>query len=368
MNFLNDDNNKTTFKDIMSSLSDFLKENNYFNSSEKTIELEILNILDGIVLEDYKKYKETIIEYIKSELIERAEKYEKAAGVKETTQAYLSELSNYRVLTKEEIDDLYEKYRNGDLESKELIIKSNLRLVISIAKKFMVTGVELLDLIQDGNIGLMKAVEKYDHTKGYMFSTYATWWIRQAIIRGLENNEKVIRLPANVYNSLVKLRKEETSYIQQYGIKPTNEELAEKLNKSVEEIEDLKAIDYNYVSINNRIKEDEDTELGEMIASDEALEENVVIESLNDELKKFFKAAKLTNDQIIVLIYRFGLNGNDELTMEAIGKMLHKSRERIRQIEIRALIKLKRCSYIDKIINYYDGRYDTEEVPKRKLF
>ena len=356
--------------EIINSLSSFLMNNNYFDSTKEEINQEIFEIVNEIDITNFNINKQKIINQVKKELIKRINKANKEDNVEvqESLKAYLAEIDNYKLLTKEEERELFIKYKNGDLESKETLIKCNLRLVVSIAKMYSGFGIPILDLIQEGNFGLFKAIEGFDYTKGFKLSTYATWWIKQAILRSLESKEKNIRIPALSNNLLLKIRKEEEKFYKSHGTKPTNNDIASALNVSEQDVEEAKKLDFHYKSLNETINEENDFELGDTIESSEVLENEVIDNSLSDEFKKFFKEAELTEDQIFVISHRFGLVDGKEYKFEEIGKMLNKTRERIRQIEIRAFIKLQRCPYKDKIINYYDGRYDTEKVKKKKLY
>jgi RNA polymerase primary sigma factor len=355
--------------EIMESISSYLESNNYFELSKEAIKQELIDILNEFDLTDYEKNKNEIINALKHELVKRITPYKDSnVGVKEAFDSYLSEIRKFDILTKEEEQELFKKIENGDIDSREKIINCNLRLVISIAKIYYSYGFSFQDLIQEGNLGLLKAVERFDYRKGYKFSTYATWWIRQFILRSIENKELNIKIPPKVFHLLNKINKAEENYLKTYGVKPTTKDLSLFMNITEEEIEEAKQYNFKYTSLNTTVNDEDDIEIGELVASDESLEEEIITNSLSDELKIFFKEADLTKDQIIVIVYRFGLIDGVIHKMEDVAKMIGKSRERVRQIEIRALIKLKRCPYRNKIINYYDGRYDTEEVKQKRLY
>ena len=357
------------FEEIFNSISKFLDDNNYFDQPHENVILEIHTQLKEFDLKNYEDNKDRIINYIRKELVKRFKPIDESVEVREALDDYLKLIRNYELLTKDEEVELFNRIKNGDIEAKNEIIERNLRLVVSIAKRYSVYGYPILDLIQEGNLGLIKAVEKFDVSKGYKFSTYATWWIRQNITRAISDKEDIIRIPVSTRDKLYKVKKHERIFETENGYKPSNEELSkiDKLNMSENEIEDIKSIDFSYKSINEKISENEDTELESTYMSDENIEEEAILNSLSDEIKKFFESANLTSNQITVLVYRFGLIDGKILKLEDIGKLIGVTRERTRQIEIRALIKLRRCSYANKIINYYDGRYDTEEVKSKKF-
>ena len=357
----------TIYSDVLCAISSYLENNNYFDQSKETVHQEIKNILSEFDLKEYKDNKQKIIKYIKRELLKRLNPVNESMEVKEALSDYLSNIGNYKLLSKEEEQELFKRIKNGDIEARQEAIEKNLRLVVSIAKRYSIYNYPLLDLIQEGNLGLMKAIEKFDYTKGFRFSTYATWWIKQFITRAIEDKINTIRIPSNVHNSLAKIRKAEAKFIAENGYKPTNEELSLILNIDEKEIENIKAVDYTYKSLNERIQEDDETEIGETIATDEDLEEEVLQDTLSDEFKKFFEKAHLTEDQKKVLMYRYGLIDGTSYTLEETGKFIHKTRERVRQIEIRAYIKLKRCPYANIIRNYYDEKDGEEEIKKRKF-
>ena len=355
------------FEEIKSSISDFLKENYYFNHPIDTVIQEIHILLKEFDLDEFDKNKKKIINYIKKELVKRFSPIEENDEVQEALSEYLKEISKYRLLSKNEEQELFARYKNGDLDAKKEIIEKNLRLVVSIAKRYAIYGYSILDLIQEGNCGLIKATDKFDYTKGNKFSTYATWWIRQFILRYIENYENTIKIPGTLHSIMLKVRRTESSFISSNGYSPSNSEIAEALNISEKEVEDVKAYDYKYTSLNEKVSEEDETEIEERIQSDYDIDENIILDSLSDEIKIYFEEAQLTDDQKTVMIDSFGLSDGVILTREQIAKKIGKTRERVRQIEIRALIKLQRCPYRDKIYNYYDGKYDIEPYQKKKF-
>ena len=358
--------------DVIQIITPFLIENNNFNMNEEDLKNEILLIIIGLDKSKYFTNKENFVKQVKKNILS---KFETANDISlnDSVKLYLKEIGTYKLLSKEEEVKLFNEYKEGNIESKNEIIEKNLRLVVSVAKYYAKSSLTFLDLIQEGNIGLIKAVEKFNPTMGNRFSTYAVWWIRQAILRAIANKEKPIRIPSGLYTQIVKIKKFENEFLSKYGRSPTIKEIAKKFEISEKDIKDIKDIDYDYTSINQKINDEDELEFGDTISSEEILEENYINTSLNEELFKYFKEAKLTKDQIIVIVYRFGLTGEAPYSLDKIGKLIKKTRERARQIEIRALIKLKRCPFKKEIINYYDEKYDlsnddNNKTLKKKLF
>lgn len=359
-------NNNISYEDmynsIIPSLDSFLKLNNDFNLSKEELKTEIMYILAEYDIEKYDAKE--LLKIIRKELINKFSNSD-SIPVSDSVSSYLRDIGTYKLLSPEEEIEYFNRYKNGDLEAKQEIIKRNLKLVVSIAKSYARFYTSFLDTIQEGNVGLIRAVEKFDPSMGNKFSTYATWWIKQSIQRAIANKGSVIKIPEKLADKLSKMKRVENKYIIEHGDIPTNAELANLLDTTEEEINELKSINFTYKSMNEKVNDESETEIGVSISSSEDIEENVIKSSLSEEIYKFFKEANLTNDQIQVLIYRYGLNGQKELTLEQTGKLLKRSKDRIRQIEMRALLKLRKCSYKDNIINYYDEKYDTEKVKQK---
>lgn len=252
---------------------------------------------------------------------------------------YLKEIGRYPLLTKDEEIEISKHILEGDIDAQDRLITANLRLVVSIAKKYTKLGIPIQDLIQEGNIGLMKAVEKFDYTMGKKFSTYATFWIKQSILRYISSNKGVIRYPVYIYDNLAKIKKYMTKYKSKYGCEPSLEDVAVKTELKVKDIKRyLKLNDVTFNSLDESYGETGD--LHSMIADKNGyIEENLILESDKEKLLKTLDVLGAKEREII--IHRFGLLNNEVLTLDILGKRLHLTRERIRQLQIRALNKLK---------------------------
>ena len=256
---------------------------------------------------------------------------------------YLKEIGNVPLLTTEQEVELAKRVEAGDEEAKKQLTEANLRLVVSIAKKYVGRGMPFLDLIQEGNMGLMKAVDKFDYTKGYKFSTYATWWIRQAITRGIADTGRTIRVPVHMVETINKTRMTRT-LLQELGREPTPEEVAERLNVSVSRVREVLKISRDPVSLDTPIGEEDDSHLGDFIEDDSALSpaDSAAFSMLRAELATALES--LTDRERQVVKLRFGLEDGRARTLEEVGKEFNVTRERIRQIEAKALRKLRHPS------------------------
>ena len=265
--------------------------------------------------------------------------------MKTSLGAYLKEIGKFPLLTKDEEITLGLKVQEKDEKARELLINSNLRLVVFIARKYQNKGMDLLDLINEGNIGLMNAVDKYDPTMGYRFSTYATWWIRQAITRFLEDKSKNIRISSNLHNRIFQLKKIEETLTIKLNRKPTKEELSEALKLSIPQIENIERHlkDMNTVSLNQNISDESKDELEDLIMDKKnpSPEEIVVDNALKFYVRELLENSDLTKRELEIINLRFGLNGNNIMTLKEIGKIYHLSGSRIGHIERKALRKLR---------------------------
>ena len=275
-------------------------------------------------------------------------------AVDDSVRMYLKEIGKIPLLSAEDEKNLAQRMQDGDVSAKDLLVESNLRLVVSIAKKYMNRGLSLLDLIQEGNIGLIKAVDKFDYSKGFKFSTYATWWIRQAITRAIADQARTIRIPVHMVETINKLTRVQRQLIQDLGREPTIDELADKMGMPADKIRDIQRISQDPVSIDKPVGEEEDSHLVDFISSDEYVspDEEVSRDLLKEDLIKVLDL--LTEREAKVIRLRFGLDDDKQRTLEEVGKSLGVTRERIRQIEAKAIRKLGRSSYAKRLEGYAD--------------
>ena len=273
-------------------------------------------------------------------------------GVDDPVRMYLKEIGKVPLLSPDEEIELAKKIELGDEEAKKKLAESNLRLVVSIAKRYAGRGMQLLDLIQEGNLGLIKAVEKFDYRKGYKFSTYATWWIRQAITRAIADQARTIRIPVHMVETINRLVRTQRQLVQKLGREATPEELAKELDMPVERVREIMKISQDPVSLETPIGEEEDSHLGDFIQDNnvevpaDAATYTLLHEQLMDVL------STLTEREQKVLRLRFGLDDGRPRTLEEVGRQFNVTRERIRQIEAKALRKLRHPS-ISKILKDY---------------
>ena len=275
-------------------------------------------------------------------------------SIEDPVRMYLKEIGKVPLLTAEEEIELAKRMELGDQEAKKRLAEANLRLVVSIAKRYVGRGMLFLDLIQEGNLGLIKAVEKFDYRKGYKFSTYATWWIRQAITRAIADQARTIRIPVHMVETINKLIRVSRQLLQELGREPTPEEIAEEMHMSVERVREILKISQEPVSLETPIGEEEDSHLGDFIQDDnvpvpaDAAAFTMLKEQLEDVL------STLTDREQKVLRLRFGLDDGRARTLEEVGKEFNVTRERIRQIEAKALRKLRHPSRSRKLKDYLD--------------
>lgn len=273
----------------------------------------------------------------------------------DSIQMYLKEIGKVPLLTPEEEIDLAQRKDRGDTEAAKKLIEANLRLVVSIAKKFVGYGLSFLDLIQEGNLGLFRAVEKFDWKKGYKFSTYATWWIKQAVTRALADQSRTIRIPVHMVETINKFRQADRWLTQQFGRKPTPEEMAAEMGDQVENIRRMIEVSQDIISLETTVgkDDDKDTEIGDFIADIKALspERVAAIKILRDYMKEIVK--ELPKRERKILEMRFGLVDGVAHTLEEVGHEYGVTRERIRQIEAKALERLRQAKGIERIKDYF---------------
>lgn len=272
----------------------------------------------------------------------------------DSIQMYLKEIGKVPLLTPDEEKEVATKVAEGSLEATKKLVEANLRLVVSIAKKYVGRGLTFLDLIEEGNLGLIKAVEKFDVTKGYKFSTYATWWIRQAITRAIADQARTIRVPVHMVETINKLIRVKNKLVQDLGREPTVSELSEKMELDEEKVRQIMVYSVEPVSLEVPIGEDEDSTLGEFVADEEELlpEDHAMNNNLRDKLLEMISSFSDRERDVIML--RFGFYDGKPRTLEEVGQKYGVTRERIRQIESKVLRKLKHPARIKELEGYYD--------------
>ena len=269
---------------------------------------------------------------------------DESAALDDPVRMYLKDIGKIPLLSAQKEAELAERVANGDESAKNELVESNLRLVVSIAKKYVGKGMYILDLIQEGNLGLMKAVEKFDHTKGYKFSTYATWWIKQAITRAIADQARTIRIPVHMVETIHRVSRTSRQLLQENGREPTVEEIAENLGMTPEKVREIMKAAQDPVSLETPIGEEDDSHLGDFIPDESTLtpSEAVSYQLLREQLNKVLHT--LTPREEMVIKLRFGLDDGRTRTLEEVGKEFNITRERIRQIEAKALRKLRHQS------------------------
>ncbi|BCS81777.1 RNA polymerase sigma factor RpoD [Anaerocellum diazotrophicum] len=275
-------------------------------------------------------------------------------AIDDPVRMYLKEIGKIPLLTPEEEIELAKRIEQGDEEAKKRLAEANLRLVVSIAKRYVGRGMLFLDLIQEGNLGLLKAVEKFDYRKGYKFSTYATWWIRQAITRAIADQARTIRIPVHMVETINKLVRVSRQLLQEKGREPTPEEIAKEMNMPVEKVREILKIAQEPVSLETPIGEEEDSHLGDFIPDDDALapSEAAAYSMLKEQLLEVLDSLNEREKKVLKL--RFGLEDGRARTLEEVGKEFNVTRERIRQIEAKALRKLRHPSRSKKLKDFLE--------------
>lgn len=275
-------------------------------------------------------------------------------NIDDPVRMYLKDIGKVPLLSGEEEVELAKRMEAGDEEAKQQLIEANLRLVVSIAKRYVSRGMLFLDLIQEGNLGLIKAVEKFDYTKGYKFSTYATWWIRQAITRSIADQGRTIRIPVHMVETINKVVKISRQLVQRLGREPSAEEIAEVAEMPVEKVREIMKLSQEPVSLEKPIGEEEDSHLGDFIEDENTLSpaDAAAFTLLREQLEEVLQT--LTEREQRVLKLRFGLDDGRARTLEEVGQEFHVTRERIRQIEAKALRKLRHPSRSKKLKDYLD--------------
>ncbi len=339
---------KMTYSDLASKLNDVNPEkmDEVFDEFEKDgIDLLPDDFDEEPDIEDLKEVEELKLDEITDTSFE-------GISVDDPVRMYLREIGKIPLLTFDEELDLAKRILEGDEDAKQKLAESNLRLVVSIAKKYVGRGMLFLDLIQEGNMGLIKAVEKFDYTKGFKFSTYATWWIRQAITRAIADQARTIRIPVHMVETINKLIRTSRNLLQQMGREPTPEEIAKEMEIPVEKVVEIQKIAQDPVSLETPIGEEEDSHLGDFIQDEDspAPHDAASYTLLKEQLEEVMNT--LTPREAKVLKLRFGLEDGKSRTLEEVGKEFNVTRERIRQIEAKALRKLRHPSRSKKLRDY----------------
>ncbi len=341
-------NGKMTYGDLATKLNDVNPEkmDEVFDEFEKGgIDLLPDDFDEEPDIEDLKEVENLKLDEITDTSFE-------GISVDDPVRMYLREIGKIPLLTFDEELDLAQRILDGDEEAKQKLAESNLRLVVSIAKKYVGRGMLFLDLIQEGNMGLIKAVEKFDYTKGFKFSTYATWWIRQAITRAIADQARTIRIPVHMVETINKLIRTSRNLLQQLGREPSPEEIAKEMEIPVEKVVEIQKIAQDPVSLETPIGEEEDSHLGDFIQDEDspAPHDAASYTLLKEQLEEVMNT--LTPREAKVLRLRFGLDDGKSRTLEEVGKEFNVTRERIRQIEAKALRKLRHPSRSKKLRDY----------------
>ena len=370
--------NEVTYAEINAMLSDVTPDKDMLEEIYDLVESKNISIVEtreptSIELEDEDVDDDEILEMEMEGDDINDEEDEKNSGVVikssgeiEVTDAakniptddpvrmYFKEIGKVPLLTAEEERELAIRIEQGDEEAKKKLCESNLRLVVSIARRYLNRGLSFLDLIQEGNLGLIKAVEKFDYTKGYKFSTYATWWIRQAITRSIADQARTIRIPVHMVETINKLIRISRQLLQEYGREPTSEEIAKEMGISVEKVREIKKISQDPVSLETPIGEEEDSHPGDFIPDEDIPSpvDAAAYSMLQKQLREVLDT--LSEREKKVLILRFGLDDGRPRTLEEVGREFNVTRERIRQIEAKALRKLRHPSRSKKLKDYLE--------------
>ena len=350
-NVLRDDDIVDILKDVPTLLTpDYLAKALEFFENNK---VEVLNITDDDDIDDEDiEFELSEEEEIDLEKIDMS--VPEGVSLEDPVRMYLKEIGKVQLLTADEEIELAKRMEKGDEDAKKRLAEANLRLVVSIAKRYVGRGMLFLDLIQEGNMGLIKAVEKFDYRKGYKFSTYATWWIRQAITRAIADQARTIRIPVHMVETINKLTRVSRQLLQELGREPSPEEIAEEMDIPVDRVREIQKISQEPVSLETPIGEEEDSHLGDFLPDDDvpAPSEAAASMILKEQLVEVL--GTLTEREQKVLRLRFGLDDGRARTLEEVGKEFNVTRERIRQIEAKALRKLRHPSRSRKLKEFLD--------------
>lgn len=351
---------KLTFTEVSEALATFEMDKDLIEGAYETLSQFGIEIVDEEqkddsfeIFEEIDFEKEAVIaEEVQKEALDLSAP--KGISIDDPVRMYLKEIGKIPLLSAEEESDLARRMDEGDESVKQLLVEANLRLVVSIAKRYVGRGMLFLDLIQEGNLGLIKAVDKFDYKKGFKFSTYATWWIRQAITRAIADQARTIRIPVHMVETINKLIRVSRQLMQELGRDPKPEELAAVMGITVEKVREIQKISQEPVSLETPIGEEEDSHLGDFIPDEDAPApaEAAAYSLLKEQLEEVLQSLNEREQKVLKL--RFGLEDGRARTLEEVGKEFEVTRERIRQIEAKALRKLRHPSRSKKLKDYLD--------------
>ena len=308
------------------------------------VEIDVSDVVEMLTKPDDMAPSDEDLQLVEEEKLLDTEEMSDAMSVNDPVRMYLKEIGKIPLLTAEEEAELGKRLAEGDMEAHNKMVEANLRLVVSIAKRYVGRGLPFLDLIQEGNLGLIKAVDKFDYTKGYKFSTYATWWIRQSISRAIADHARTIRIPVHMVETINRVSRASHELVQDLGRDPTASEIAGKLNLSTEKVEEIMRVAQEPISLETPVGEEDDSHLGDFIQDEDASEpaDAATFAVLREQLAGVLKT--LTPREEKVLCLRYGLQDGRMHTLEEVGEEFDVTRERIRQIESKALRKLRHPS------------------------